>query len=123
RENDLVDVTGKLPSITVNNNILGRVVDCLGEVIDTGFDIEASEDQKEMPLDRIAPGVIDRKDVYRPLQTGILSIDALIPIGKGQRQLIIGDRQTGKTAVGIDTIINQKGSNTICIYVSIGQKS
>lgn len=123
RENDTATATKELPSIKVNDNILGRVVDCLGEVQDTGFEIESTSDEREMLLDKIAPGVMARQDVFRPLQTGILSIDALIPIGKGQRQLIIGDRQTGKTAVGIDTIINQKDSGTISIYVAIGQKS
>ena len=111
--------TGRIASVPVGDAMMGRVVNALGEPIDgkgpiatTGF----------RPIERIAPGVVQRQDVDTPVQTGIKSIDAMIPIGRGQRELIIGDRQTGKTAIAIDTIINQKGKNLICIYVAIGQK-
>jgi len=112
-------LTGRLMQIGVSEEMLGRVVDSLGAPLDEG---ESFSKLKNMPIERIAPGVIDRKPVFTPLQTGIKAIDAMIPIGRGQRELIIGDRQTGKTAVAIDTIINQKNSDVICIYVSIGQK-
>lgn len=120
-EGDLVESTGKLLSIPVSVAYLGRVIDPLGNPIDG----EALTHDKvtNMPLEVESPGVIDRKDVKRPLQTGIKSIDGMTNIGKGQRQLIIGDRQTGKTAVAIDTIINQNGQDVVCIYVSIGQKA
>jgi F-type H+/Na+-transporting ATPase subunit alpha len=111
--------TGRIASVPVGDAMIGRVVNALGEPIDgkgpiatTGF----------RPIERIAPGVVQRQDVDTPVQTGIKSIDAMIPVGRGQRELIIGDRQTGKTAIAIDTIINQKGQNLICIYVAIGQK-
>jgi F-type H+-transporting ATPase subunit alpha len=120
-QGDSVSATGQLPEITVNKNYLGRIVDPLGKPLDGKGPI-ADEDSKTMLLDRVAPGVIDRKDVDRPLQTGIMAIDAMIPIGRGQRELIIGDRLTGKTAIAIDTMINQRDKNCVSIYVSIGQK-
>ncbi|MBI3161395.1 MAG: F0F1 ATP synthase subunit alpha, partial [Chloroflexi bacterium] len=111
--------TGRIASVPVGDAMIGRVINSLGEPIDgrgpiatTGF----------RPIERIAPGVVYRQDVDTPVQTGIKSIDAMIPVGRGQRELIIGDRQTGKTAIAIDTIINQKGKDLICIYVAIGQK-
>src|SRR5213079_443452 len=105
--------------VPVGSALLGRVVDPLGRPIDDKGPIET---KKTRPVERIAPGVIVRQGVDTPVQTGIKAIDALIPIGRGQRELIIGDRQTGKTALAIDTIINQKGKGVICIYVAIGQK-
>ena len=125
REGDVVKRTGKIASINVGEGMLGRVVDTLGNPIDGKGPL--SGDLLEMPLERKAPGVIYRQPVKEPLQTGIKAIDAMIPIGRGQRELIIGDRQTGKTAVAIDTIINQKefyeqGNPVYCIYVAIGQK-
>ena len=123
KEGAQVKSTGKIASIPVSNGILGRVVDPLGNVLDNGPKIDADQ---YMPLEKIAPGIIERKSVHEPLQTGIASIDAMIPIGRGQRELIIGDRQTGKTAIAIDTILNQKNvpeaERPICVYVSIGQK-
>ena len=107
----------------MDENILGRVINVLGEAQDSSEEIKYSKDAKLMPLEKRAEGVIARQDVTRPLETGILVIDSLIPIGRGQRQLIIGDRQTGKTAIAVDTIINQKGKNCLCVYVAIGQKS
>ena len=126
KENDLVKRTGVTVSIQANDNILGRVINTLGNPIDGKGKIDG--ETFEMPLERKAPGVIFRKPVGEPLQTGIKSIDSMIPIGRGQRELIIGDRQTGKTAVAIDTIINQKanydnGEPVYCIYVAIGQKA
>lgn len=120
REGDRVTSTGRMLEIPVGTGLLGRVVDPLGVVLD-GKDPPPYE--KSYPLERPAPGVIDRKSVTQPLQTGIISIDAMIPIGRGQRELIIGDRQTGKTAIAVDTIINQKGKDVICVYVAIGQKA
>lgn len=127
-EGDMVEATGELLSLKVNQNILGRVIDPLGNPKDGKGPID-QKDAKSMNLQKIAPGVIERKDVDRPVQTGIKSIDAMIPIGRGQRQLIIGDRQTGKTAITIDTIINQAQSAkeqnlplVKCVYVAIGQK-
>lgn len=114
---------GELAGIRVDENILGRVINVLGEAQDSSEEIKYSKDAKLMPLEKRAEGVIARQDVTRPLETGILVIDSLIPIGRGQRQLIIGDRQTGKTAIAVDTIINQKGKNCLCVYVAIGQKS
>src|SRR5213079_3535429 len=105
--------------VPVGSALLGRVVDPLGRPIDDKGPIET---KKTRPVERIAPGVIVRQGVDTPVQTGIKAIDALIPLGRGQRELIIGDRQTGKTALAIDTIINQKGQYLICIYVAIGQK-
>ncbi len=114
-----VHATGRIASVPVGDGLIGRVVNALGEPIDGKGAFEFSQYR---PIERIAPGVIGRKDVDSPVQTGIKAIDAMIPVGRGQRELIIGDRQTGKTALAIDTIINQKGKNLICIYVAIGQK-
>jgi len=116
---DQVTLTGQVMSIPVGDAMMGRVVNPLGEPIDGGSPIKAD---KNMPMEKIAPGVIARESVNTPLQTGIKAIDAMIPIGRGQRELIIGDRGTGKTAIAIDTIINQKGKDAICVYVAIGQK-
>ena len=118
-EGDEVRGTGQIASVPVGDALIGRVVNALGEPIDGKGPIATD---KRRPIERIAPGVIQRADVDQPLQTGIKAIDAMIPIGRGQRELIIGDRQTGKTAVAIDTIINQRDSDVICIYVAIGQK-
>lgn len=111
--------TGRIASVPVGDGLIGRVVNALGEPIDGKGPVVFN---RFRPLERIAPGVVERQDVDTPVQTGIKAIDAMIPIGRGQRELIIGDRQTGKTAIAIDTIINQKGKNLICIYVAIGQK-
>jgi len=119
KEGDLVKRTKEIMSVAVGADIVGRVVNSLGKAIDGGSDF--STDAMQV-LEKVAPGVMDRQPVVTPLQTGIKSIDALIPIGKGQRELILGDRQTGKTAIAIDTIINQKGQDVICVYVAIGQK-
>ncbi len=116
---DIVRATGKILSVPVGDALIGRVVDALGEPKDGKGPING---HATYPVEKIAPGVITRQSVKQPVQTGIKAIDALIPIGRGQRELIIGDRQTGKTAVAIDTIINQKSQNMICIYVAIGQK-
>lgn len=118
-EGMLVETTGKIASVPVGEQLIGRVVNALGEPIDGKGEIKTTRFQ---PIEKVAPGVIERRDVDTPVQTGIKSIDAMIPVGRGQRELIIGDRQTGKTAIAIDTIINQKGRNLICIYVAIGQK-
>ena len=119
KEGDTVRRTGTIVSVPVGKALLGRVVNPLGEPID-GKGPVLSEEKR--PIESPAPGIIERKSVNRPLQTGIKAIDSMIPIGRGQRELIIGDRQTGKTAIAIDTIINQKGKDVICIYVAIGQK-
>jgi len=119
KEGDSVKRTGKIMSVPVSEKMIGRVVNALGAPIDGGAEISAKE---YYPVERVASGVMTREPVNRPLQTGIKAIDSLIPIGRGQRELIIGDRQTGKTAVAIDTIINQKGQDVICIYVAVGQK-
>jgi len=119
REGDEVRRTGKILSVPVGPGMVGRVVDPLGQPIDGKGPIEAVD---QYPLERIAPGVVHRQPVKEPVQTGLKAIDGMIPIGRGQRELIIGDRQTGKTAIAVDTIINQKGKNVICIYVAIGQK-
>ena len=119
KQGDTVKSTGKILSVPVGENLIGRVVSALGEPKDGKGKIQID---KFYPVEKIAPGVITREGVRKPLQTGIKAIDALIPIGRGQRELIIGDRQTGKTAIAIDTIINQKGQDIICIYVGIGQK-
>ena len=119
REGDTVKRTGKILSIPVGEAYIGRVVDPLGRPMDGGGPIVTKETAN---IEKIAPGVMQRKSVDTPLQTGIKAIDGMIPIGRGQRELIIGDRQTGKTAIAIDTIINQKGTGVICIYVAIGQK-
>ena len=120
REGDTVRCTGRILQVPVGEGLLGRVVDALGNPIDGAGPIDASGSE---PIEKIAPGVITRKSVDQPVQTGLKSIDAMVPIGRGQRELIIGDRQTGKTAVAIDAIINQKGSGIKCIYVAVGQKS
>ena len=120
KEGSSVKRTGKVLSVPVGEAMLGRVVNALGEPIDGKGPIET---QTTRPIESEAPGIIERKSVSVPLQTGIKAIDSMIPIGRGQRELIIGDRQTGKTAIAIDTIINQKNANVICIYVAIGQKN
>jgi len=119
KEGDTAKTTGRVVEVPVGPELLGRVVDPLGRPLDDKGPINAT---RFRPVERIAPGVIVRQSVDSPVQTGIKAIDALIPIGRGQRELIIGDRQTGKTAIAIDTIINQKGKNLVCIYVAIGQK-
>ncbi|MCS6805791.1 MAG: F0F1 ATP synthase subunit alpha [Acidobacteriota bacterium] len=119
KEGDLVKRTRRIMQVPVGEALIGRVVDALGRPLDGRGPIVTDTYN---PVERIAPGVVDRQPVKEPLQTGIKAIDSMIPIGRGQRELIIGDRQTGKTAVAIDTIINQKGKNVICIYVAIGQK-
>lgn len=119
KEGDLVKRTGRIVEVPVGDGLIGRVVNALGQPIDGNGPINTSEFRE---IEKIAPGVIERKSVNEPLQTGIKAIDSMIPIGRGQRELIIGDRQTGKTALAIDTIINQKGQDVICIYVAIGQK-
>lgn len=119
KEGMLVETTGRIASVPAGEQLIGRVINALGEPIDGKGEIRTNRFQ---PLEKVAPGVIERRDVDTPVQTGIKSIDAMIPVGRGQRELIIGDRQTGKTAIAIDTIINQKGKNLICIYVAIGQK-
>jgi len=119
KEGDQVKTTGRVVEVPVGDALIGRVVNPLGEPIDGKGPIETT---KTRPVERIAPGVIVRQPVDTPVQTGIKAIDAMIPIGRGQRELIIGDRQTGKTAIAVDTIINQKGQDLICIYVAIGQK-
>ena len=119
KEGDEVKATGRILEIPVSDNILGRVVNAIGLPIDGKGLIKAD---KTFPIEKVAPGVITRLSVDQPVATGIKVIDAIIPIGRGQRELIIGDRQTGKTAIAIDTILNQKGQNLICVYVSIGQK-
>ena len=119
KEGDIVKRTGKVVSVPVGKGLIGRVVNALGEPID-GKGTIAAEDYKA--IESPAPGIIERQHVNRPLQTGIKAIDSMIPIGRGQRELIIGDRQTGKTTIATDTILNQKGKNVICIYVAIGQK-
>lgn len=120
REGDTVKRTGKIVEVPVGDGLLGRVVNALGQPIDGLGEIKFN---KTRPIERVAPGVMTRKSVSVPLQTGIKAIDSMIPIGRGQRELIIGDRQTGKTAIAIDTIINQKGRGVKCIYVAIGQKN
>lgn len=119
KEGSTVKRTGTIVSVPVGDEMLGRVVDALGQPIDGKGAILTKETS---PIEKIAPGIITRKSVHKPLQTGIKAIDSMIPIGRGQRELIIGDRQTGKTSIALDTIINQKGQDVICIYVAIGQK-
>jgi len=119
-ENDIVKRTGMVVQVPVGDGLLGRVVNALGQAVDGLGDIPYT---KTRPVERIVPGVMTRKSVDTPLETGIKAIDNMIPIGRGQRELIIGDRQTGKTALAIDTIINQKGKNVLCVYVAIGQKT
>ena len=120
REGDTVRTTGRILEVPVGEALLGRVVDSLGSPIDGKGPIDTAESS---PIEKVAPGVIDRQSVSQPVQTGLKSIDSMVPIGRGQRELIIGDRQTGKSAVAIDTIINQRGGDIICIYVAIGQKN
>ena len=120
KDGDLVKRTGRIVEVPVGDALIGRVVNAIGEPIDGKGPIVTD---KSRPVENVASGVITRKEVKQPLQTGLKAIDALVPIGRGQRELIIGDRQTGKTAIAIDTIINQKGKDVICIYVAIGQKA
>jgi F-type H+-transporting ATPase subunit alpha len=120
KEGDIVRSTGRIVEVPVGEGLIGRVVSALGQPLDDKGDIEAD---KHRPVEFLAPNVIRRQPVKQPLQTGLKAVDSMIPIGRGQRELIIGDRQTGKTALAIDTIINQKGQNVICIYVAIGQKA
>ena len=120
KEGDTARRTGRVVSVPVGEKLLGRVVNALGQPIDAKGPIEAAEIR---PVESPAYGIIERRSVYQPVQTGIKAIDSMIPIGKGQRELIIGDKQTGKTAIGIDTIINQRGKDMICVYVAIGQKN
>ncbi|MDC0947752.1 F0F1 ATP synthase subunit alpha [Gammaproteobacteria bacterium] len=119
-EGDTVKCTGRILEVPIGPQLLGRVVDALGNPIDGKGDVGA---EMTSPIEKVAPGVIERKSVDQPVQTGLKAIDAMVPIGRGQRELIIGDRQTGKTAVAIDAIINQKGTGVKCIYVAIGQKA
>jgi F-type H+-transporting ATPase subunit alpha len=119
-EGDTVKTTGRILEVPVGDALIGRVVDALGNPIDGKGPIDT---KLSSPIEKVAPGVIDRQSVSQPVQTGLKSIDSMVPIGRGQRELIIGDRQTGKSAVAIDTIINQKGKDLICIYVAIGQKN
>jgi len=119
REGDPVKRTGRIISVPVGDAMLGRVVNALGQPIDGKGPIATTE---FLPIERIAPGVVDRQPVKEPLQTGLKAIDGMVPVGRGQRELIIGDRQTGKTAVAVDTIINQRGKNVVCIYNAVGQK-
>ncbi|MDR1070657.1 MAG: F0F1 ATP synthase subunit alpha [Gracilibacteraceae bacterium] len=119
KEGDQVKSTGRIVEVPVGDALIGRVVNVLGQPIDGKGEIKAAGYR---PIETQAPGVVDRKSVHEPLQTGLKSIDAMVPIGRGQRELIIGDRQTGKTALAIDTIINQRGKDCICIYVAVGQK-
>src|SRR5512144_672096 len=119
KEGDIVKRTGRIISVPVGEELLGRVVNALGQPIDGKGPIAAKQSS---PIERLAPGVVDRSPVKEPMQTGLKAIDGMVPIGRGQRELIIGDRQTGKTAVAIDAIINQKGLGVVCIYNAIGQK-
>jgi F-type H+-transporting ATPase subunit alpha len=119
-EGDTVKCTGRILEVPVGPPLIGRVVNALGQPIDGKGPIEGAETDV---IEKVAPGVIWRKSVSQPVQTGLKSIDSMVPIGRGQRELIIGDRQTGKTAVAVDTIINQKGKDLICIYVAVGQKA
>ena len=118
KEGDLVKRTSRIAQVPVGEALIGRVVNALGQPIDGKGPIEAKEHR---PIERLAPGVVDRQPVKEPLQTGIKAIDSMIPVGRGQRELIIGDRQTGKTALAVDTILNQKGQDVLCIYVAVGQ--
>jgi F-type H+/Na+-transporting ATPase subunit alpha len=120
QEGSTVKATGKIAAVPVGEAMLGRVVNSLGQPIDGKGDIATTETRL---IESMAPGIIQRKSVHEPMQTGITAIDAMIPIGRGQRELIIGDRQTGKTAIAIDTIINQKGEDVVCVYVAVGQKA
>ena len=120
KEGTVVKTTGRIASVPVGDGLIGRIIDPTGKALDGKGEYKYS---KVRPIERVAPGIVTRKSVHEPLQTGLTAIDALTPIGRGQRELIIGDRQTGKTAIAIDTIINQKGTGVICIYVAIGQKA
>ena len=120
KEGTVVKTTGRIASVPVGEGLIGRIIDPTGKPLDGKGEIKYD---KVRPIERVAPGIVTRKSVHEPLQTGLTSIDALTPIGRGQRELIIGDKQTGKTAIAIDTIINQKGKDVICIYVAIGQKA
>ena len=120
QEGSTVKATGKIAAVPVGDAMLGRVVNSLGQPIDGKGDIATTETRL---IESMAPGIIQRKSVHEPMQTGITAIDAMIPIGRGQRELIIGDRQTGKTAIAIDTILNQKGEDVVCVYVAVGQKA
>ncbi len=120
KEGMIVRTTGRIASVPVGDSLIGRIVSPTGRPLDGKGDIISD---RTRPVERVAPGIVARKSVHQPLQTGLTAIDALTPIGRGQRELIIGDRQTGKTAIAIDTIINQKGQDVICIYVAIGQKA
>lgn len=120
QEGSSVKATGRIAQIPVSEAYLGRVINALAQPIDGRGPIASSESRL---IESPAPGIISRRSVYEPLQTGLIAIDAMIPIGRGQRELIIGDRQTGKTAVATDTILNQQGQNVICVYVAIGQKA
>ena len=119
-EGDTVKTTGRILEVPIGEALLGRVVDSLGNPIDGKGPIDTD---LSAPIEKVAPGVIERQSVSQPVQTGLKSIDSMVPIGRGQRELIIGDRQTGKTAVAVDTIINQRGTGIKCIYVAIGQKA
>src|ERR671937_235656 len=119
KEGDPVKRTGRIISVPVGEELLGRVVNALGQPVDGKGPIAT---KRLAPIERLAPGVVDRQSVKEPLQTGLKAIDAMVPIGRGQRELIIGDRQTGKTAVALDTILNQKGQDVFCFYVAIGRK-
>ena len=119
KEGLMVEALNRRLSIPVTDKIVGRIIDPLGNALD---EKEAIVSDSPYPLEKIAPGVMTRKSVHQPVQTGIVAIDALVPVGRGQRELIIGDRQTGKSTVALDTIINQHDQNMICVYVSIGQK-
>jgi F-type H+-transporting ATPase subunit alpha len=120
QEGSTVKATGKIAAVPVGDALLGRVVNSLGQAIDGKGEIPSTETRL---IESMAPGIIQRKSVHEPMQTGITAIDAMIPIGRGQRELIIGDRQTGKTAIALDTIINQKGEDVVCVYVAVGQKA
>ena len=120
KEGTVVKTTGKIASVPVGEGLIGRIIDPTGKPLDGKGEYKYT---KVRPIERVAPGIVTRKSVHEPLKTGLTAIDALTPIGRGQRELIIGDRQTGKTAIAIDTIINQKGKDVICIYVAIGQKA
>ena len=119
KEGDIVKRTGRIAEVPVGEAVLGRVLSAVGEPVDGKGPVEATETRR---IEMVAPGVIDRKSVHEPLYTGLKAIDAMTPVGRGQRELIIGDRQIGKTAVGIDAILSQKGQDVYCIYVATGQK-
>src|SRR5438132_9256874 len=119
KEGDPVKRTGRIISVPVGDEMLGRVVNALGQPLDGKGPITTKQ---FLPIERLAPGVVDRQPVKEPLQTGLKAIDGMVPIGRGQRELIIGDRQTGKTAVAVDTIVNQRGKDVVCVYNAVGQK-